>query len=194
MHERITKSADSLRKIIRTILLHSKDRALFHNEPVDINGLIEDEMEFFKLNSTFKNKVEKKINLDKSLPAVYGSSIQIKQILDNLVKNAIDAMEDTKQKILTIVTSRDDNWVSIEISDTGMGIEKKHLERIFLPDYSTKPHDKGTGLGLASVRSMASAYDGDVCVASTPGKGTTFTVRLPAYHPEEEEATEPDPS
>ena len=194
MHDRITKSADSLRKIIRTILLHSKDRALIHNEPVDINGLIEDELEFFKLNATFKNKVEKNIKLDKSLPAVYGSSIQIKQILDNLVKNAIDAMEETEEKGLTILTSHDKEWVSIEISDTGTGIEKKLLEKIFLPDYSTKPHDKGTGLGLASVRSMVAAYDGTVTVQSKPGKGATFTVRLPAYHPEEEETTEPDPS
>ena len=92
-------------------------------------------------------------------------------------------MEETPVKVLTIATLHEEGWVKIEISDTGVGIDIENLDNIFLPDFSTKPNDKGTGLGLASVRSMVSAYDGDAVVQSEPDEGATFTVRLPAHYP-----------
>lgn len=108
-----------------------------------------------------------------------GNPIQIKQIVDNLVKNAIDAMEHSPQKRLTLQTRLEDKAVAIIVSDTGEGIAEENLARIFLPDFTTKPIVKGTGLGLASVKTMVEAYSGDIQVESKKGEGTTFIVRIP---------------
>ena len=65
------------------------------------------------------------------------------------------------------------------MSDTGEGIAEENLPEIFSPDFTTKPIGKGTGLGLASVKTMVEAYSGDIRVESEKGEGTTFTVRIP---------------
>jgi len=184
MHRVLLSGADKLEKIIDSVLSHSKNPALYKPERVNINALVEDEMEFFNLNATFKNEVNKEVDLQKDLLPVFGNYIQLKQILDNLIKNAIDAMQETSDKRLKITTHNEEGWIFISVSDTGEGIEAKNFEKIFQPDFSTKPRDKGTGLGLASVRSMVAAYNGEVQVRSERGEGTTFTVRLPAYNPE----------
>jgi len=184
MHKVLLRGADKLEKIIDSVLSHSKNFALYQPEPVNINEIIDDEMEFFNLNVMFKDEIEKELDLQNDLLPVFGNYIQLKQIFDNLINNAIDAMEATPLKFLKIKTRNGEGLVIIEIADTGEGIESNNLEKIFKPDFSTKPRDKGTGLGLASVRSMVAAYNGDVQVRSEPGKGATFTVRLPAYTPE----------
>jgi len=181
MHKVLLNGADKLEKIVESVLLHSKNPSLYLPEPVDINEIVNDEMEFFNLNALFKNEIEKKLDLEKDLLPVHGNYIQLKQIFDNLIKNAIDAMESVREKTLRIETRNKEGWVFISVSDTGEGIEEENIEKIFRSDFTTKPRDKGTGLGLASVRSMVAAYNGEVGVQSIIGKGTTFTVKLPAY-------------
>ena len=99
--------------------------------------------------------------------------------MDNLIKNAIDAMEHSGKKCLGIKTGMKNGNILIKISDTGQGIAAEDLEKIFSPDYTTKPVGKGTGLGLASVKAMINAYSGNIKVESEKGKGTLFTVQLP---------------
>jgi signal transduction histidine kinase len=70
--------------------------------------------------------------------------------------------------------------VQIEIGDTGCGIAAGDLDKVFSPDFSTKPVGKGTGLGLASVNTMVKAYSGNIIIKSEPGQGTRVTVSLPA--------------
>ena len=134
---------------------------------------------FFMLNPIYKSEIEKQINLSDHLPSIWGNPIQIKQIIDNLIKNAIDAMEHSDERRLTIETRFKDKNVVIIISDTGEGIAEKNLTKIFSPDFTTKPIDKGTGLGLASVKTMVEAYSGDIRVESEEGEGTTFIIRMP---------------
>ena len=69
--------------------------------------------------------------------------------------------------------------VRIDVADTGSGIPAAILERIFEPYFTTKPEGVGTGLGLNVARDIARAHGGEITVASTPGEGATFTVRLP---------------
>ena len=71
--------------------------------------------------------------------------------------------------------------VDIAVSDTGVGIAPEDLRSIFEPFYTTKGRGKGTGLGLAICRELAKALGGSIEVESTPGKGSTFTVRLPLH-------------
>jgi signal transduction histidine kinase len=178
-----TTAACDLKGIISSILLHASEQSFSRRVAVDVNNMIRSEISLFSIMPEFKYKVEKNLDLDPLLPTITGNPIQIKQILDNLIKNALDAMEHTLEKRLTLKTFRQDEMIVIFVADTGEGIQAKHLSRIFLPDFSTKPIGKGTGLGLASVKTMVEAYAGTITVKSTPGKGTTFKVRLPLKEP-----------
>jgi signal transduction histidine kinase len=175
----IHSSIADLEKIISGILIHVRDEIQFDTEQVDINEIIKRELEFFELNHTYKHQIEKKISLLDNLPRIPANPVHIKQIIDNLVKNAIDAMENTQEKRLTIETCLEDKSVSVRISDTGEGIFKDNLKKIFSPDFTTKLISKGTGLGLASVKTMVDAYSGDIQVESKRGEGTTFTISIP---------------
>lgn len=178
--DRIEQRADHLAQIVRTILIHAKDDALYHHDKLDLNAILEDEVAFFELDAAFKNEIHQRLNLDTTLPHIMGNATQIKQILHNLVSNAVDAMGASVEKVLTVATATEADWAEIIIGDTGEGIAPENIEKIFSPDFTTKPPGKGTGLGLASVRAMVNAYGGEVLVQSEPGRGTTITVRLPA--------------
>jgi len=100
---------------------------------------------------------------------------QLRQILINLIQNAADAMPEGGT--LTLATSMNDGHLELTISDTGKGIPKELLPKIFDPFVTTKPN--GTGLGLAMVQTLVRAHHGSISIASTPAHGTTFTLRFP---------------
>ena len=181
--QNIQTSSTDIEKIITGILIHVRDETLFNTEQIDMNEIVKRELEFFDLNYAYKNQIEKKVDLSDNLPSVVANPIHIKQIVDNLVKNAIDAMENTLEKKLNIETYLEDKAVAVRISDTGEGIFQENLKKIFSPDFTTKPISKGTGLGLASVKTMVDAYSGDIQVESKRGEGTTFTIKIPVERP-----------
>ena len=164
----IKSSVYDMEKIITGILDQSRDRHLYETEPVNVNQIIQRELDFFKLIPIFKDYITKQVKLAEDLPPIQGNPTQIKQIVDNLIKNAIDAMESSEEKQLTIETWLEKDAVSIRVADTGEGIPGENLNKIFSPDFSTKPVGKGTGLGLASVK----AYGGSIRVESERGRGT----------------------
>lgn len=186
---RIDQRAAHLAKIVRTILLHAREDAVHHHDRLDLNTILADEMAFFELDAAFKNNIQRRLDLDDARPTIMGNANQIKQIVQNLVTNAVDAMDDVLEKRLTVATASEGQWAEIIVRDTGVGIAEAHLNDIFSPNYTTKPPGKGTGLGLASVRTMATAYGGDVRIQSALGRGTTVTVRLPAIAPPTEAAS-----
>jgi two-component system sensor histidine kinase HydH len=114
-------------------------------------------------------------DLDGTLPSLLVDRDLVLQALLNILLNAIEAME--AGGILTIRLSHSPAWVELAIHDTGRGIPPDHVERLFDPFFTTKP--QGTGLGLAISHSAVQAHDGEIIVTSTPGKGTTVTIRLP---------------
>ena len=179
----IESGTSDLEKIVAGILTHLRDKTLFKTEQIDINEIIKSELEFLKLDPTYKHQMEKKVDLSDNLPRVPGNPIHIKQIVDNLLKNAIDAMEHSPEKRLTVETRLQNKAVLIRISDTGEGIVEEDLPNIYASDFTTKPIGKGTGLGLASVKTMVDAYSGDIQVESEKGKGTTFIVEIPLERP-----------
>lgn len=111
------------------------------------------------------------------VPLVVADADQLKQVLVNLVSNAVQAMETTGGSICVRVWS-DDAFVFISVADTGPGIEPEVMERVFDPFFSTK--DGGTGLGLTIVHRIIDQHGGRIEVMSAPGEGTRFTVALPA--------------
>jgi two-component system sensor histidine kinase HydH len=109
------------------------------------------------------------------------------QVLLNLFQNAIGAMEGGGR--LRISLDRfDERWVRIRIADTGIGIPKEEIPRVFDPYFTTRP--SGTGLGLAIVHKIVEAHGGEVGLESEPGRGTTVTLLLPG-RTEDEKATKP---
>ncbi len=112
-------------------------------------------------------------------PQVRGDPEKLQQLFLNLFLNAADAMPDGGK---ISVTLRPDGagHVEIAISDTGTGIPAEQLARIFEPFYTTKAAGEGSGLGLVVARGIVSDHDGEILVASEPGRGTEFTITLPA--------------
>lgn len=112
---------------------------------------------------------------------VMADSDQLKQVLINLTLNAIQAMPDGGK--LTIRNwAGEDGWVRISVQDTGTGIAPENMEKLFTPFFTTKERGKGVGLGLAVSYGIVERHGGKIDVESELGKGSTFTVRLPAYH------------
>jgi two-component system nitrogen regulation sensor histidine kinase NtrY len=108
---------------------------------------------------------------------VMADESQVKQVLINLVKNAMEALEDIPGPRLDISVKRILNFVSVEISDNGSGIPPEVLEKIFVPFFTTKP--EGSGIGLSLSRQIIRNHGGQISVVSEEGKGTTFKVALP---------------
>ncbi|QRN94021.1 PAS domain-containing protein [Archangium violaceum] len=112
------------------------------------------------------------------LPPVSCHPTQLAQVFTNLLVNAAQAM-DTKGEI-RIRTRHEGEEVVVEISDTGKGMTQETLSKLFTPFFTTKPRGQGTGLGLSVSYGIITRHKGRIDVQSEPGKGSTFTVRLPA--------------
>ena len=110
---------------------------------------------------------------------VYADAAQIKQVMINLIFNALDAMEHAPQKRLRLSVLAVNGEVGFRVADTGHGIKPEDLHRIFNPFFTTKSTDRGSGLGLSVCLSVVKSHNGDISVESAPGTGTEFRVTLP---------------
>ena len=113
----------------------------------------------------------------KPVPKFRARRTEIDQIFVNLISNAVDAMGGSGS--LTLRTELQDGMIAVAVSDTGCGIPKHLIGKIFDPFVTTKDPGKGTGLGLSIVYKIVSRYGGRICVDSEEGKGATFTVLFP---------------
>ena len=114
-----------------------------------------------------------------SLPLVKGDSGQLQQVLINLIVNAIQAMPNGGE--LKIISFTDGDLVKVAIQDIGEGIPPENMDKLFTPFFSTRDEVKGVGLGLAVSYGIIQSHGGNIEVQSQLGKGSTFTVSLPAY-------------
>lgn len=117
------------------------------------------------------------LELAPSVPAIEVDPGHLEQVLVNLVLNARDAMPDGGT--IVIRTRHDDDRVSIEVTDDGLGMTPEVRQRAFEPFFSTKGPERGTGLGLATCQAVVTEGGGDITVQSALGEGTTFTMRWP---------------
>ncbi len=117
-------------------------------------------------------------HLGQTIPAVRGSANKLQQVFLNLFLNARDAMPGGG--MLEVRTGAHNGGVEVEIADTGAGIPREHIHRIFDPFFTTKGNGRGTGLGLSVSYGIIKEHAGKIDVRSTPGKGTSFRVELPA--------------
>jgi signal transduction histidine kinase len=125
-----------------------------------------------------RNDVLLRTDLCEQLPTVQGDSVQLQQVLLNLILNAADALGGVvdRPKELTIVTRSQSGGVRVEVKDNGVGIEKEKLESIFQPFYTTKPN--GMGMGLSISRSIIKEHGGQLIAQPNDGPGITFWFTL----------------
>ncbi len=148
--------------------------ALPTKEKISLNQIIR-EVEALLETETQKRGIEVVEDLDSRLPPVDADPNQMKQVLLNLMKNAMEAMDGGGR--IVVKTGAEETQVWFSVTDTGLGMPPEVLEKIFNPFFTTK--EKGTGLGLAVIHKIITDHHGTVSVESRPKQGTTFTVKLP---------------
>jgi signal transduction histidine kinase len=119
------------------------------------------------------------LELGEDVPPVMGDANELRQVVLNLVLNAVQASD--RGGCVRIATARgDDGWAEVQVADEGRGIAPGDESKLFTPFFTTKPAGQGTGLGLYVSRGIVQEHGGTVAVHSQAGRGTTFTVRLPS--------------
>ncbi|MCK9459827.1 MAG: ATP-binding protein [Proteobacteria bacterium] len=144
--------------------------------PVDLNEVIQDGLYFTEAQCA-RQGVSVVRDLDPDLPAIDADRGQVLQVLTNLTVNAMQAMPGGGT--LTIRTRRREREVAMIVQDDGVGMTKENVRKIFVPFFTTKPADQGTGLGLSVVHGIVAAHGGTIEVRSEAGAGAAFEVRLP---------------
>ncbi len=142
---------------------------------------LEDSCDFLtKMGELKRYAIEKDYQED--LPPISASWHELQQVYMNLLINASHALQNAEEKKLRLSAACNGTrrFVTVRVEDTGCGIAPEHLEKVFDPFFTTREGKGGTGLGLPVVKSIVERYGGSIRVASTPGKGTAFTLKFPA--------------
>ncbi len=147
-------------------------------KPHDINRLIDGVIDGFLSKEMAVENIEVIRHYDRNIPSLITDGNQLQQVLLNIINNAVDAIAGRAGRI-TITTSYDESFVSIAVTDNGMGMTPEQIKKIFLPFFSTKEVGKGTGLGLSVSYGIIKNLGGRIEVNSKPGEGSTFTIILP---------------
>jgi signal transduction histidine kinase len=146
-------------------------------EIFDLNDLIKYLTVFLEKEIFYKN-IRLELNLKENLPEVRSDKGQLQQVFLNIIKNAIDAVENGG--LVAVSTDiKDENMVKVSIKDNGHGISGEDLKHMFEPFFTTKEKGKGTGLGLSITYGIVKNLGGNILVESEVNKGTTFIVEIP---------------
>ena len=190
--ERIEGVARRAAEVVRLLLAYAGSRSdKAEPELIDLSLVVQEIVPHLKV--PILQQAEIRTALDSHLPSVRARALQIRQVVLNLIINAVEAL-DGKRGLVTVSTSPirisgesrdgcpaelpDGSYVRLEVSDTGMGMSEDVLARVFDPYYSTK--FLGRGLGLAAVQGIIRSHRGAITARSSPGSGSTFQVLLPA--------------
>jgi len=182
--QNVRQAADRAATLVRQLLAFSR-RQVLHPEPIDLNAVILDMHGM--LQRLVGEGLELVVQLQEGLGHVHADRGQMEQVILNLVLNARDAMPGDGKVTLSTANEVIDqdgarrHLVRFSVSDTGAGMSELVRSRIFEPFFSTKEVGKGTGLGLSTVYGIVTQSGGTIDVASEPGKGTRFDIRLPHH-------------
>ncbi|HOB53725.1 MAG TPA: [Fe-Fe] hydrogenase large subunit C-terminal domain-containing protein [Acidobacteriota bacterium] len=179
----ITEQADRCKKIVAGLLDFARQNKVLH-QPIDIRELVERNLQAIPTPAGVTVQVEHQLDD----PVVELDRDQVSQVIINLVDNAYAAMPDGGR--LTVRTRREHDDLVIEVEDTGIGIPKENIKKVFSPFFTTKQIGKGTGLGLAVSYGIVKMHRGNIAVESNADPaagptGTTFRVKLPRRGPQD---------
>lgn len=172
----VIKEADRLNTIIEHFLRFARTKAPSFRK-VSLDKVIEEVLEIVKAHPDFREAIELRTVLPRGDTVVNADPEQIKQVFLNLCLNSLSAMEDGGQ--LTVEMLQTDGAFGVAVQDTGIGIKKNVITRIFQPFYTTRK--KGIGLGLSIAHKIVEKHEGWIDVESNPGEGSKFTVWLPKF-------------
>ncbi len=190
--DEIEQAAQRAADLTRQLLAYA-GKGRFVVEPVGLSTVVEEMLTLVR--SAMSRKAELHLDLARTLPAIAADATQLRQIVMNLLTNASDALEDRpgmirlrtgvqrvdaayRGSMLGGEPLHDGEYVFLEVSDSGVGMDAETLSRIFDPFFTTK--FTGRGLGLAATRGIVRGHRGAIRVYSEPGKGTTFKLFFPA--------------
>jgi PAS domain S-box-containing protein len=184
--EEIVRQALRCKLITRGLLDLARQRRA-RREPCDLNALISHTVKLFEERAAAQGvcagAVTFGLDLDERVGEFATDESLIRQVLDNLLTNALDALGATGG-IVSVLTATEGERVRVEVADTGAGIAPEMLPRIFDPFFTTKEAGKGSGLGLAVATTLAEALGGALTVESKVGAGSRFRLWLPRRSPE----------
>jgi signal transduction histidine kinase len=186
--ERLEKEVMRIDTIIRELLSFSRPNTI-NLQPLQANEVIKEATSIIGHQKGFRG-INLELNLQSTLPPIMGDEGLLQQVLINLFINAMDAMPDggilsvsseyrTEKNHGPLDYTLPQDGITIQVSDSGSGINKNHINKIFDPFFTTKSPGKGTGLGLSVCHRIIESLGGIITVQSIFGKGTTFTIILP---------------
>ena len=171
----IVQQVESMKEMVNAFSDYAHMPAM-HPAPVDLNALVLDVLELYR---TASSAVRFETRLGRSLVPVHGDPNRLRQVLHNLVKNAIEACGDGDEPRVRVETRADDGGTTVELSvhDSGAGFSDDTVDRVFEPYVTSKP--KGTGLGLAIAKKIVEEHGGAISGGNAPEGGARLAVRLP---------------
>jgi signal transduction histidine kinase len=181
MVNELVEEVDRINKIVQGLLSFSKPSEL-ETAKVDIEQLLRQTLVLLN-NTIVKNQIEVAFDIQTRNTVVTADASQLKQVFLNVMLNAVEAMEQSETKQLTLVVEPgrsldyQSRYLLISITDSGKGIETENLESIFNPFYTTKK--EGTGLGLPISYGIVNKHGGEMEITGQPGKGATVMIKLP---------------
>ena len=176
----LRRELDRLQGMARSLVLQGVHEDAQEKFPLDLNQVCRHELELYQAQPFFKHQITGEFHFQEALPLFPGHYIDFSQSLRNLIDNALEAMEGTDRRGLTVVTACQDRRILLRIGDTGVGIPPVSLPRIFQAFFTTKrtPDGDRAGLGLFMVRRLLAPYQAEIRVDSDSG-GTWVTVSFP---------------
>lgn len=173
--------------MIDSLMIKSSSDKINDLRIVNLNEILRNELNFLEANLAFKNKVLKNINVSSESFLVNVVPSELSQIINNLIKNSMDALYNFPHPTLNIETGKNDQFYWLVIEDNGPGIPEEIQDKIFDPFFTTKPIQKsmeskepvGTGLGLHFCKNTIESFHGYIDLQSEIGKGCKFTIYLP---------------
>jgi signal transduction histidine kinase len=165
--------------IVTTLLTFSRQKTVSFSA-VSLNAVVNDTLKLLRshLKQRSQAKITVRVELSESLPMVHGDEHQIKQVMLNLLVNAMDAITGPGRIVITTFQSSQ-GAVCLSVEDSGCGIPAEHMDKLFEPFFTTKRSGKGIGIGLSTCMSIVKKHQGEITVKSEPDAGATFTVKLP---------------
>ncbi len=190
--EQINSAAIRGKDLVQQILTFSR-QVDFDKKPLQLDAVVKEVLKLIR--ASFPSNIEIQQDLDPSCGTVLADSTQMHQIIMNLCTNAYHAMMNNgglltvrldKQAVRAgqvkgLAKIQKGTYVRLTIADTGHGMDKRTIERIFEPFFTKKEVGSGSGLGLSVVHGIVSNYNGTIVVESEPGKGSTFMIYLPQH-------------
>jgi signal transduction histidine kinase len=177
--DKIVDASLYAREIIKKLLLFARQTPTFKGR-VNLNDIVSEALGLFD-HRFEKDGIELVRDFSPRLPTIVADGGQLKQVIVNLVVNAIQAMPGGG--VLTVRTAADGAHLVCAVEDTGTGMTEEVLDRIFVPFFTTKDVDRGTGLGLPVAHGIVTSHGGTIEAKSSPGQGATFAIRLPVDTP-----------